>query len=69
LRITYRHRRRQVHRGRDQGRDAAVHRFGPLGFRHHRNLLVLIGFALLLISHRSSRTAAIFSRVRPGSTG
>ena len=30
--------------------------------------LVLIGFAMLLISHRSPRAAAFFQRLRPGST-
>jgi hypothetical protein len=30
------------------------------------NLLVLIGFPMLLISHRSPRAAAFFQRLRPG---
>jgi hypothetical protein len=38
------------------------------GFAIIGNLLVLIGFAMLLISHRSPRTAAFFQRLRPGST-
>ena len=32
------------------------------------NLLVLIGFAMLWISHRSPRTAAFFKRLRPSSS-
>jgi hypothetical protein len=38
------------------------------GFAVIGNLLVLIGFAMLFISHRSPRTAAFFKRLRPGST-
>ncbi len=30
------------------------------------NLLVLIGFGLLYLSHRSPKTAALLARLRPG---
>ncbi len=38
------------------------------GFAIIGNLLVLIGFGLLLLSHRSPRAAALFQRLRPGSS-
>jgi hypothetical protein len=38
------------------------------GFAIIGNLLVLIGFGLLLLSHRSPRAAAFFQRLRPGSS-
>jgi len=37
------------------------------GFALLGNLLVLIGFAMLFISHRSPKTAAFFKRLRPSS--
>ncbi len=37
------------------------------GFAIIGNLLVLIGFGMLLLSHRSPRAAAFFQRLRPGS--
>ena len=38
------------------------------GFAVLGNLLVLIGFAMLFISHRSPKAAALFKRLRPSST-
>lgn len=38
------------------------------GFAIIGNILVLLGFGLLLLSHRSPRVAAFFERLRPGST-
>jgi hypothetical protein len=37
------------------------------GFAIIGNILVLLGFGLLLLSHRSPRVAAFFQRLRPGS--
>jgi hypothetical protein len=38
------------------------------GFALLGNLMVLLGFAMLIISHRSPRTAAFFKRMRPSTT-